>query len=169
LTTLFTALTLTASSMAITNNASAKPPIPLPGRGGPIPSGNFGHRFGHYGHGFGGVVVGSASETCKVWTRRLRSWLHRRRISVEANPVSRGRWPVLISTVTAMPRTNSGVPLRPDCLARISEWTKIGRFPFISDQEESSNPQRISKKKGGLGIRRRRHLSYILGSGSKSR
>ena len=34
--------------------------------------------------------------------------------------------------------------------------------------EESSNPQRISKKMGGLGIRRRRHLSYILGSGSKS-
>jgi hypothetical protein len=39
LTTLLTALSLVAGSLAITNNASAKPPIPLPGRGGPIPSG----------------------------------------------------------------------------------------------------------------------------------
>ena len=71
---LLTALTLTGL-MAITSDVSAKPPIPIVGRGGPIggpfPPG-LGHHWGHYGHGygrgFGGVVV-IGGESCRVWTR----------------------------------------------------------------------------------------------------
>jgi hypothetical protein len=76
-TALLTALTLTGASMVITSDVSAKAPIPIMGRGGPIggpiPSGHpgtWGHgAHGYYGRGFGGVVVIGASETCRVWTR----------------------------------------------------------------------------------------------------
>jgi hypothetical protein len=36
------------------------------------------------------------------------------------------------------------------------------KYYDIAQAEESSNPQRISKKNGRSGIRRRRHLSYTL-------